>query len=128
MTEIEAAKDVATRYFKAVEEGDVAAIEALHAPDASWWILGFGDLSRDAFIGAIKDMLLTADTRKVTVIGMVAEGDTVAVEVRSEMHFGDKVYANAYHDLIKVRDGQIVHGKEYLDTSVTRAFQTSMAE
>jgi ketosteroid isomerase-like protein len=38
------------------------------------------------------------------------------------MHFGDRVYANEYHDLFVIRDGQIVHGREYFDTSKVAAF------
>lgn len=67
-------------------------------------------------------MLLTASPRSVKIIGIIAEGDTVAAEVRSEMHFGDRVYANEYHDIFVLKDGQIIHGREYFDTSKVAAF------
>jgi uncharacterized protein len=70
----------------------------------------------------VRGMLLVADPRKVEIIGLVAEGDTVAAEVRSEFHFGDRVYANEYHDLFVLRDGQIIHGREYFDTGKVAAF------
>jgi ketosteroid isomerase-like protein len=119
----EDAKQIVTRFLKAVEQGDEATIEALQAPDCTWWIVGHGAMSRADYTEAVKSMLLTAQSRKVEIVGMIAEGDTVAAEVRSEMHFGDRVYRNEYHDLFVVRDGLIVHGREYFDTAAVAAFQ-----
>ena len=115
-------KDIVRRFLGAVEAGDLATIEALQAPDCSWWIVGSGEMSRAAYTDAVKGMLLTASPRKVEIIGLIAEGDTVAAEVRSQMHFGKRVYANEYHDLFVVRDGLIVHGREYFDTAKVAAF------
>jgi uncharacterized protein len=70
----------------------------------------------------VKGMLLTASVRKVEILRIIAEGDTVAAEIRSEMHFGERVYANDYHDLFVLRDGLIVHGREYLDMDKVAAF------
>ena len=117
------AKQIVTRFLDAVERGDETALEALQAPDCTWWIVGHGDMSRADYSAAVKSMLLTAQRRKVEIIGMIAEGDTVAAEIRSEMHFGDRVYRNEYHDLFVVRDGLIVHGREYFDTAAVAAFQ-----
>jgi uncharacterized protein len=122
MSEAEANKDIVRRFLGAVESGDVDVIEALQAPDCTWWVVGGGDMSRQAYTDAVKGMLLTASPRKVEIIGIIAEGDTVAAEVRSEMHFGDRVYANEYHDLFVIRDGLIIHGREYFDTSKVAAF------
>jgi ketosteroid isomerase-like protein len=119
----EDAKQIVTRFLKAVEQGDEATIEALQAPDCTWWIVGHGAMSRADYTEAVKSMLLTAQSRKVEIVGMIAEGDTVAAEVRSEMHFGDRVYRNEYHDLFVIRDGLIVHGREYFDTAAVAAFQ-----
>ena len=71
-------------------------------------------------------MLLAANPRKVEIIGMVAQGDSVAAEIRSEFHFGDRVYANEYHDMFVVNDGRIVHGREYFDTGKVAAFFVPM--
>jgi len=115
-------KDIVRRFLGAVETGDVETIEALQAPHCTWWIIGTGEISREAYTQAVKDMLLVADPRKVEIVGMVAEGATVAVEVRSQMHFGERVYANEYHDLFVIQDEQIVHGREYFDTGKVAAF------
>jgi uncharacterized protein len=122
MSQGETNKDIVRRFLGAVEAGDVDVIEALQAPDCTWWVVGGGDMSRQAYTDAVKGMLLTASPRKVEIIGILAEGDTVAAEVRSEMHFGDRIYANEYHDLFVLRDGQIIHGREYFDTSKVAAF------
>jgi uncharacterized protein len=122
MSEAETNKDIVRRFLGAVESGDVDVIETLQAPDCTWWVVGAGDMSRQAYTDAVKGMLLTANRRKVEIIGILAEGDTVAAEVRSEMHFGDRIYANEYHDLFVLRDGQIVHGREYFDTGKVAAF------
>jgi uncharacterized protein len=109
-------KLIVRRFLGAVQDGDLDTIEALQAPDCTWWVLGGGDMTRAEYTDAVKGMLLTASTRKVEIIGIIGECDTVAVEVQSEMHFGDRVYANEYHDLFVLMDGLIVHGREYFDT------------
>jgi uncharacterized protein len=122
MSQAETNKDIVRRFLGAVESGNVDVIEELQAPDCTWWVLGGGDMSRQAYTDAVKGMLLTAQLRKVEIIGIIAEGDVVAAEVRSEMQFGDRVYANEYHDLFVLKDGQIVHGREYFDTTKVAAF------
>jgi ketosteroid isomerase-like protein len=122
MSQAETNKQIVRRFLGAVESGDIDVIEALQAPDCTWWVVGGGDMTRAEYTDAVKGTLLTASTRKVEIIGIIAEGDTVAAEVRSEMHFGDRLYANEYHDLFVIRDGLIVHGREYFDTSKVAAF------
>jgi ketosteroid isomerase-like protein len=122
MSQAETNKDIVRRFLGAVESGDVDVIETLQAPDCTWWVIGGGDMSRQAYTDAVKGMLLTASPRKVEIIRIIAEGDTVAAEVRSEMHFGDRIYANEYHDLFVLKDGKIVHGREYFDTGKVAAF------
>ena len=129
MSDIEANKAVARRYLRAVEEGDIDVIEALQHPDCSWWILGHGDMSRADFIDSVKQGLLTSERRSVEVVGITAEGDRVAVEVRGEMVFPGRVYRNDYHNLLIIRDGQIVSGKEFMDTrAVAEAFSAGGGE
>jgi uncharacterized protein len=122
MSDIAGNKEIVRRFFGAIQAGDIAAIEALQAPDCTWWVVGSGAISRQAFTDAVKTMLLTATTRKVEIVGIIGEGDQVAVEMRSEMHFGDRIYANDYHDLLTIRNDLIVHGREFLDTARAAAF------
>ncbi len=116
MADLEANKAVARRYMQAVEEGDAATIEALQHPDCTWWISGYGDMSRADFIASVTGGLLLAQRRSAQVVGITAEADRVAVEVRGEMVFPDRVYRNDYHNLLVIRDGQILSGREYMDT------------
>jgi ketosteroid isomerase-like protein len=122
MSLAETNKDIVRRFLGAVESGDLDVIEALQSPACTWWVIGGGEMSRETYTDAVKGMLLSANPRSVKIIGMIAEGDTVAAEVRSEMHFGDRVYANEYHDLFVLKDGQIIHGREYFDTGKVAAF------
>jgi len=119
---IEANKSVVRRFLGAIEAGDIDTIEALQAPGCTWWVAGGGELSRAGYTDAVKSMLLTADTRRVEIVGLIGEGETVAAEIRSRMAFGERVYANEYHDLFVIRDGLIVHGREYFDTAKVSAF------
>ncbi|WP_239806682.1 nuclear transport factor 2 family protein [Croceicoccus hydrothermalis] len=128
MTKEEQNKEVVRRFLGAVEAGEIDTIEALQASACSWWIIGTGEISRESYTDAVKGMLLTASPRKVEIVGMVAEGDTVTAEVRSEMHFGERVYANEYHDLFVISDGKIVHGREYFDTAKVAAFFGSQGD
>ena len=115
-------KAVALAFFAAVADGDIPRIEALLAPDARWWALGSGDRERDSFIGALSQTIARSSSRSTEVVGITAEGDRVAVETRGAFHFAEGDYCNTYHFLFVIRDGQIVQGKEYLDTTVARAF------
>ncbi|OYY72811.1 nuclear transport factor 2 family protein [Sphingomonas sp. 28-63-12] len=127
MPDVEANKAIVRRYMEAVGAGDAAAADALQARDATWWVLGYGDMTRAVFSAAVGSMIAAATSRSVTIISMIAEGDRVAAEIVSEMHFGDRVYRNQYHDLFVIRGGLIVAGREYLDTKVVDAFQAVMA-
>jgi ketosteroid isomerase-like protein len=124
MADAETNKAIVRRFLAAVASGDVDVIEELQAPDCTWWVIGRGEVSRKSYTDDVRSMLLTANPRAVNIIGLVAEGDTVAAEIRSEFHFGTRVYSNEYHDLFVLRRGQIVHGREYFDTSKVAAFFT----
>jgi hypothetical protein len=61
--------------------------------------------------GSMKDGL------EMSVIGMVAERDKVAAEIRSRADLIDgRVYENQYHMLFTLRQRKIVEVKEYADT------------
>jgi ketosteroid isomerase-like protein len=120
---VEANKDVVRRYMQAVMDADIATIESLQHKDVKWWVLGVGALDRDSFNASVRSGLLSAEKRVVTITGMTAEGDRVAYEAEGEMTFPDKVYRNVYHNLLIIRDGLIVEGREYMDTkAVQEAF------
>lgn len=112
---IEENKALARRYMQAVVDGDIDTVEALQHPDATWWILGFGTLSRKDFTDSVRG-LINAEKRNITITSLTAEEDRVAVQAEGEITFpGGKVYRNSYHNLLVIRDGLIVEGREYMD-------------
>jgi ketosteroid isomerase-like protein len=93
--------------------------------DATWWILGKPHLFSGAGTKSKADMERIwgglfrhmKDGLQMTVIGMVAEGDKVAAEIRSHADLTDgRSYENQYHMLFTLRQGKIVEVKEYADT------------
>jgi ketosteroid isomerase-like protein len=61
----------------------------------------------------------------MTVLGSVAEGDSVAVEVESSGDLKNgRQYRQQYHFLLAFRDGKISAVREYLDTQ--HAFEVWM--
>jgi ketosteroid isomerase-like protein len=113
---IEANKALVYRYAQAVIDGDMDTIEALQHHDVQWWVLGQGAMDRKRFNDLVRSGLLAAQQRSVRIIGITAEGERVAYEAEGEMVFADRIYRNRYHNLLIVRDGLIVEGREYMDT------------
>ncbi len=114
-------KEVVQRYLQAVRDGDLATLEALQHPDVKWWVLGVGEFGREAFLESVRANLLAAERRSITVLSMTAEEDRVSFEAEGEMVFADRTYCNAYHNLLTLRDGLIVAGREYMDTRTLTA-------
>jgi ketosteroid isomerase-like protein len=95
------------------------------APDATWWIAGRAEHVRAAGThtkeGIEQIFRRMAEAMPggltVTVTGIVAEGDKVALEMesRGELRNG-RVYNNQYHTLVTIRDRKIAEVREYLDT------------
>jgi uncharacterized protein len=103
----QANKLVATGFLHAIETGDLLTIEALLDPNFQWWVAAWGERTRAAFIEGLKRTMSGFEQREVTVTGITAEGERVAVE--------------AYHYLFIVRDGRITRGCEYFDTAAAAA-------
>jgi uncharacterized protein len=115
-------KAVARRYMQAVVDGDIDTVRELQHPDIQWWILGHGTMDRGTFTEQVRQGLLTAEQRRIEITGLTAEDDRVAVMAESEMIFpGGRVYRNCYHNLLVIRDGLIVSGREYMDTRAVEA-------
>jgi ketosteroid isomerase-like protein len=120
---VEDNKALVYRYAQAVIDGDMATIEALQHQDVRWWVLGQGTLDRHRYNELVRTGLLAAKKRSVRILGITAEGDRVAYEAEGEMVFSDRVYRNRYHNLLVIREGLIVEGREYMDTkAVAEAF------
>jgi ketosteroid isomerase-like protein len=118
-------KQLVTDFFARLSANDLAGALSSLAEDATWWIAGkpeslpaAGSYHKEKIarlIGGMGSQL--KDGMRMTVKGLIAEGDRVAVEAESygELKNG-RVYNQEYHFLITVRDGKISAVKEYLDT------------
>jgi ketosteroid isomerase-like protein len=122
---MEANKRLAAELFARISAGDVEGALATLADDASWWIAGKPEMQPAAgehdkawvarLFGRMGGALQAP--MPMTVKGMIAEGDKVAVEVVGDGRLRDgRRYQNEYHFLLTVRDGKIAAVREYLDT------------
>jgi ketosteroid isomerase-like protein len=118
-------KRTVREYLAHFKRAAVPDLLAAMSEDATWWILGKPHLFAGAGTKSKADMeriwrgLFShmEDGLEMTVIGMVAEDDKVAVEIRSHADLTDgRVYENQYHMLFTLRQGKIVGVKEYADT------------
>jgi uncharacterized protein len=112
-------KVIATELVKALSTGNAAAMERIIAEDCQWWVLGFPRdryLTRRQMLRGVRSIIDTVlpDGFNMTIRGMTAEGDRVAVEVESHSHtVAGKLYNNFYHFLFVFRDGAVIRGMEY---------------
>ncbi len=124
MTGIEENKKLATELVDAMSRGDTQWFLDNYADDVVVWTMGntviSGKYSKDQ-VAAFADSIFDSFPNgiKFTIHGMVAEGDTVAMETESYgEHVSGKTYNNFYHMLVKFRGGKITLLKEYLDTEL----------
>ncbi|MGV3771111.1 MAG: nuclear transport factor 2 family protein [Sphingobium phenoxybenzoativorans] len=110
-------------YFQDVSDGRTADAWDKLAEDALWTVPGHsplaGTYTKDELAALTERTILARlkDGMTITVKGMVAEGDKVAVEFESRGEREDgKVYAMPYHFLFTVKDGKLWRCVEYLDT------------
>src|SRR3546814_20764978 len=78
-------------------------------------------MSAANFLISLGQTIDRSSSQSMTIIGMTAEAERVAVEAAGEFHFPEGVYANRYHYLFKIRNSRIFAGFEYFDTSVARS-------
>ena len=111
--------------FARFNASDIPGVLALMTDDVTWRVPGKPELSPVAGIynkGRLERlfsrMLAQLESGlQMTVLGLLAEGNNVAVEVESQgdLRNGRK-YRQQYHFLITFRDGKIASVREYLDT------------
>jgi len=123
--DIETNKQVATEFYRRFDAGDIPGALDTMADDATFWIAGKPGSNPSAgthskaemaamFARIMKQM---RSGLKMTVKGVTAEGDRVALEVESygELLNG-RVYNQEYHALMTIREGRISAVREYMDT------------
>jgi ketosteroid isomerase-like protein len=115
----------AAELFARFTASDIDGVLALMADEVTWRIPGKPELTPAAGVydkerlrRLFRRMLAQlSDGLKMTVVGSLAEGDRVAVEVESSGDLRNgRQYRQQYHFLIAFRDGKIASVREYLDT------------
>ena len=122
---IERNKELASEFLARFSANDIAGALDAMTDDATWWIAGKPDQLPAAGLHSKEQLAKLEQTMggqlknglKMTVKGLIAEGDKVAVEVESygELQNG-RIYNQEYHMLMTIRDGKISAVREYLDT------------
>lgn len=122
---IEQNKKLAREFFDHFNANDVAGALGLMADDATWRIAGkpehlpaAGVYNKEQIARLLHNMAgQLPNGLKMTVKGLIAEGDKVALEAESygELRNG-RIYNQEYHFVVTIRDEKIREVREYLDT------------
>jgi hypothetical protein len=122
---IERNKQIAGEFFSRFSANDIEGALDTMADDATWWIAGrsastpvAGTQSKTQIARIFHRMVeQTTDGLRMTVKGMTAEADRVALELESYGKLKNgRIYNQEYHTLMVIRDGKISAVREYLDT------------
>jgi ketosteroid isomerase-like protein len=109
-------REIAIRFVERLGRGELD--DTLLAEDPHWWVPGLGTIGRTEFEGFVTGFhRLCATPPEMTILGVTAEGERVAVEARCEAELRDGArYCNTYHFLLEFENGKIKLAKEYNDT------------
>lgn len=119
-------KEIVRKYFEAVNKGDSETVVGTFADDCVWWVPPGSDMAgtyegKEAVLGLFGQGVALYDPNtplKVEIQELVADGDKVAAQVViSAKTAKGKPYKNHYHFAFRLRNGQFVHVKEYVDTA-----------
>jgi ketosteroid isomerase-like protein len=122
--DLEANKQLARDLIDALSRADTDWVLDHYADDMRMWTAGSLAMSGTrgkAEIRGLLDGILGAFAigLRFEIQSLTAEGDRVAIEAESRgVHVSGQRYENQYHFLMRVRNGEIVEFKEYLDTQL----------
>ena len=114
-------------FFATLSTGDLEALRARLHPDGSWEAMGTTipgagltagrDAVIDGFLAPVRGMFEPGDP-KVEVKRMISSGDLVAAETEAiGMLSNGNRYHNRYAWIIEIKDDQVCHLREYMDTA-----------
>jgi uncharacterized protein len=112
-------KAIATELVAAISAGDTGAMERIIAEDCQWWVMGFPRdlyLTRRQMTRGVRNIIgqVLPNGFNMTVRGITAENDRVAVEAEGHSHtVTGKLYNNFYHFLFVFRDAKVIRAMEY---------------
>ena len=118
---LEQNRETAVKAMQALFENHFDSADSYFHPQASWWIIGQGDLSHEAVRALAHKTEGGHTAAKLTILGTVAEANKVCVEARGNMTLQDgRPYQNTYHHMLEFKDGLIYRIHEYFDTAYVR--------
>ena len=117
---------IVERLFAALAEGDGRPLNAAMAGEVTWIVEGSGPWARayrgkQAVVDELQRPLVAnfATPYRCRAERIVAEGDTVVVLARGEVTTKrGEPYDNSYCFVMRLRDGEIVEIREYMDTAL----------
>jgi ketosteroid isomerase-like protein len=115
---IETNKSIARQFIDYLRAQDFEGVTSLMSDDMTWWDVMRGTLSNADYLDAAKKFGEFYQTPiQLTIHGMTAEEDRVAIELESYVKMKkDLIYNNTYHILLTLKDGKITSVREYLNT------------
>lgn len=118
-------KQIVSGFIDALSSGNLKALDAALAEDATWWLPGSLPVSgthrgkKGIFEGFLAKAapLFQPGSLAIEVRNTIAEGDCIAVEwiARGKTAKG-KSYENYYHIMFEVKNGKVQTVREYVDT------------
>jgi len=123
MSQLEKNKELVQEFFNLLSSGSDKYLDFYNDESVIWTAgenaIG-GSRSKSEVVGFAKSVLDSfPEGINFNVVNLVAENDYVAAEVEgSAIHVSGKPYNNKYHFLLKIKDGEIIELKEYMDTQL----------
>ena len=117
-------KALALQFMAANDRNDALALAGMYADDGTHTVMGTtpisGTYTKQQMLAAAGAIFAPfPDGKPAKVVGIVAEGDTVAVEIDSPaFHDSGLTYHQQIHWVLRFRDGKLIQTKEYLDTQL----------
>ncbi len=121
---IEGNKRLIERFNAHFEHSDIDGAMELLTDDCIWWVNAkphlfpvAGEKTKTEYAELMHEIHASLEGgMRREVVGMVAEGDRVAAELRAHaVTKTGKTYDNRYHMLYTIRDGRISGAREYTD-------------
>jgi len=119
-------KQIVLDFYEAGAKGDMDACFALLADDVTWTNIGSTKFSgtyigkqalADDLLGPLFSQLKAGISSQIE--RLTAEGDSVVAQTSGTAEtMNGTPYNNTYCQVIRIRDGQIVDVKEYMDTAL----------
>jgi len=117
-------KALALQFMDANDRNDALALAGMYAEDGTHTVMGTtpisGTYTKQQMLAAAGAIFAPFPAGKpANVVGIVAEGDTVTVEIDSPaLHESGLMYHQQLHWVLRFRDGKLIQTKEYLDTQL----------